>query len=66
MKQEVWWVQSLMTVRSHLDCLAFELPKLRFKDITYLMKILLTCIIDKAGDVVGATSGGVIHHILFC
>ena len=47
MKQEVWWVQSLMTVRviilysmkykndmhapaSHLDCLAFELSKLRF------------------------------------
>ena len=47
--------------RSHLDCLAFELPKLRFRGHNLFddfLKRLLTCILVEAGGVVGATPEG--------
>ena len=54
--------------RSHLDRLAFELSKLRFRRHNLLDKCfynrLLTCIIDEAEHVAGATSEGMGHHIL--
>ena len=46
--------------RSHLECLTFELPKLRFRGHNYnifddFLKRLLTCILVEAGSVMGAT-----------
>ena len=53
--------------RSHLDCLAYDLPKLRFWRHNLLdefLNRLLTCIIDEAGGVASATPEGIGYRIL--
>ena len=60
-------MHTLQHSKSHLDCLAFKLSKLRFQRhnlFDNFLKRLLTCIIDEAGGVLGATPEGMGHILL--
>ena len=53
---------------SYIDCLSFELSKLRFRGHNIFdgfLNRLLKCIKDEAGGVMGATPEGMGHHILY-
>ena len=62
-------MDDLQHFRSYIvDCLAFELSKLRFRRHNYnflkdFLKLANKCIIDEAGGVVGATPEGMGHQI---
>ena len=77
-KQEVWWMQSLMIAwvvnlikqknDMHASTTLQKLSCLKFRGLhlfdQFLKKGLIKCIIDEAGGVVGATPEGMGHHTL--